>query len=226
MSKTQLLSKTSYENATDPCAPLNVYQESVLAFDATTGRINWSHELDQLDAWTIACIATPILNPSNCPPSPGVDADFGMTPSFVPGSEFTPSGEHTLAIGQKNGNLYAIGAKTGKLFWATMTSPDGDERGLIWGMAAGKRFFPELYLPIQRCFESQDSFAGAYYLFCNTSNSAIIFRFSILSLERSANSESTQILTPSTTPRPTRCACPGDSRTAPQSRTVHSALST
>lgn len=77
MSKTQLLSNTSYDNATDPCAPPNVHQESVLAFDTAMGHINGSHELDQLDAWTVACIATFILNPSNCPPSPGVDADFG-----------------------------------------------------------------------------------------------------------------------------------------------------
>ena len=141
VNKTQLLStNTSYENTLGDCAPPKVYQETLLAFDATTGQINWSHELDQLDAWTIACIATPVINPLNCPASPGIDADFGMAPSFVPGSEYTPSGEDTLVVGQKNGNLYAVSAQTGKLFWATATSPDGDEGGLIWGIAVGKRY--------------------------------------------------------------------------------------
>ena len=124
-------------NTTDPCVPQNVYQESVLAFDAATGHINWAHELSPLDAWNVACIFTQ-NNPSNCPPSPGQDADFGMAPSFVPASESTPFGKNTLVVGQKNGNLYAISAQTGELFWATATSPGGDGGGLIWGIAVGK----------------------------------------------------------------------------------------
>jgi hypothetical protein len=37
--------------------------------------------------------------------TPGPDADFGMAPSFVPGSRSTPYGKDTLVVGQKNGNL-------------------------------------------------------------------------------------------------------------------------
>ena len=126
------------DNTTDPCAPPGLYQESVLAFDTATGHINWFHELSPLDAWVVACIpgfpgATP--NPGACPPNPGPDADFGMAPSFVPRSANTPSNEDTIVVGQKNGNLYALSADTGRLFWATATSPDGDEGGLIWGIA-------------------------------------------------------------------------------------------
>ena len=124
-------------NTTDPCVPANVYQESVVAFDVANGRINWARELTPLDAWTVACI-DPQINPLNCPPSPGQDADFGMAPSFVPASESTPFGKDTLVVGQKNGILYAIGAQTGELFWVTTTSPDGAEGGLIWGIAVGK----------------------------------------------------------------------------------------
>ena len=137
LNKTTNSSINSQGNTTDPCVPQNLYQESVIAFDAATGHINWAHELSPLDAWTVAC-KNPQINPLNCPPSPGEDADFGMAPSFVPASESTPFGEDTLVVGQKNGNLYAISAQTGKLFWATITSPDGTQGGLFWGIAVGK----------------------------------------------------------------------------------------
>lgn len=149
LNKTANSSNTSNSNTTDSCVPQDVYQESVLAFDASTGRINWSRELSPLDAWTVACLGNSVGNPSNCPPSPGPDADFGMAPSFVSASGYTPSGEDVLVVGQKNGNVYAICAQTGKLLWATTTSPDGLEGGLIWGIAVGKPF-SDLHLPTQR----------------------------------------------------------------------------
>ena len=130
-------SNSSQGNTTDSCVPQDIYQESVIAFDTATGRINWAHELTPLDAWTLACVNTQI-NPLNCPRSPGQDADFGMAPSFVPASESTPFGKDTLVVGQKNAILYAISAQTGELFWATATSPDGEGGGLIWGIAVGK----------------------------------------------------------------------------------------
>ncbi|KAL8784028.1 MAG: hypothetical protein Q9213_004216 [Squamulea squamosa] len=125
-------------NATDPCAPKEVYQETILAFNIATGGINWSHQLSPIDAWNVACVTGfpgGGLNPGACPPNPGPDADFGMAPTFVPGSASTPSNEDTLVIGQKNGNLYALSASDGKLFWALATSPDGITGGLIWGVA-------------------------------------------------------------------------------------------
>lgn len=141
-------SNTSQPNSTDSCVPPNVYQESVLAFDAATGHINWSLELSPLDAWTVACILVPATNPSNCPASPGPDADFGMAPSFVPASRYTPFGKDTLVVGQKNGILYAICAQTGEIFWATATSPGGYEGGLIWGIAVGKSIFSSQYIVV------------------------------------------------------------------------------
>ncbi len=58
-----------------------------------------------------------------------------MALTFIPASPNTPSGEDTIVIGQKNGNLYGLSAQDGKLFWATATSPDGTEGDLIWGVA-------------------------------------------------------------------------------------------
>ena len=117
----------------DPCVPSNVYAEAVLALDLTSGHVNWATALGPLDAWNVAC--TTGTEPSNCPPSPGPDADFGMAPSFVPGGKGTPQGKDTVVVGQKNGNLYAFDAESGALFWVNPTSPDGIVGGLIWGLA-------------------------------------------------------------------------------------------
>lgn len=120
------------------CIPTNVYQEAIIAFDLATGAINWSRQLTPLDAWTLACGTIGGAVPKNntlCPYNPGPDADFGMAPTFVPGSKSTPQGQDTLVIGQKNGDLHALSAQAGTPFWSTMTSPDGSGGGLIWGIA-------------------------------------------------------------------------------------------
>ena len=127
---------TKSQNSTDPCAPPGLYQESVIAFDTATGHIAWFRQFNPVDAWNLACLpGFGTINPGVCPPNPGPDADFGMAPTFIPASPNTPYGEDTIVIGQKNGNLYGLSAQDGKLFWATATSPDGPQGGLIWGVA-------------------------------------------------------------------------------------------
>lgn len=124
-------------NATDPCAPKEEYQEAILAFDTATGHINWSHQLSPIDAWNLACtqgFPGGRQIPGACPPDPGPDADFGMAPTFVPGSNATPSKEDTLVVGQKDGNLYALSNSNGELFWALATCPSGLTGGLLWAI--------------------------------------------------------------------------------------------
>lgn len=138
LNSTANTTSTDPGNATNTCAPKDVYQEAILAFDTATGDINWSHQLSPIDAWNVACVPGfpgGGANPGACPPNPGPDADFGMAPTFVPGSKATPSEEGTLIIGQKNGILYALSAANGSLFWAVATSPDGTIGGLIFGLA-------------------------------------------------------------------------------------------
>ncbi|KUJ17646.1 Quino protein alcohol dehydrogenase-like protein, partial [Mollisia scopiformis] len=127
--------------APEPCLPRDVLQESILALDLDTGRVNWQRQLGPLDAWNAACTVG-LLGPglpgeqASCPSTPGIDADFGMAPTFVLGSEHTPSELDIIVIGQKNGNLYALNAATGHILWLTSTGPDGLEGGLNWGIAA------------------------------------------------------------------------------------------
>ena len=67
----------------------------------------------------------------------------GMAPVFVPGSDSTPYQKDTVVVGQKNGNLYAISAEAGELFWATDTSPGAPTGDLSWGIAVddGRVYF-------------------------------------------------------------------------------------
>ncbi|RFU31601.1 hypothetical protein B7463_g4730, partial [Scytalidium lignicola] len=122
----------------DSCLPKDIMQESVIAVDIDLGIVNWVHQLPTLDAWTVACGfqgGSGKESFANCPEMVGPDADFGMAPAFIPGSANTPYGKDTIVIGQKNGDLYAMSAQAGQLFWTTMTSPDGMSGGLSWGIA-------------------------------------------------------------------------------------------
>ncbi|KAF4624925.1 hypothetical protein G7Y89_g13243 [Cudoniella acicularis] len=121
----------------EPCLPATIWQEAVLAIDIDLGIVNWVRQLSPLDAFTAAC-GFPGVSPQQkalCPEIPGLDTDFGMAPAFVPGSPSSPYGRDTVVIGQKNGNLYAMSAQAGQLFWSTTTSPDGIGGGLSWGIA-------------------------------------------------------------------------------------------
>ena len=119
------------------CVPEGVWLESVLAIDLKSGKINWGFRTNPIDSWTVACGTATSPPTANCPGTPGVDADFGMGPAFVPGLKGkTPGGKDMLVIGQKNGNLYGMSAENGQRFWATATSPGGLGGGLSWGVAA------------------------------------------------------------------------------------------
>lgn len=111
----------------DPCLPPNVWQESVLALDITTGIPNWVRQLSPIDIWTVAC-GVPGLEriETLCPGTFGPDADFGMAPSFVPGSASTPLGKDVVVVGQKNGRLHTLSAQAGSILWSTQTNPGGD----------------------------------------------------------------------------------------------------
>jgi outer membrane protein assembly factor BamB len=121
----------------DPCLPPDIWQNSILAISITSGLVSWVRQIPALDAWTVACNS--VAGSPNCPQTPGPDADFGMAPSFVPGSPRTPHGKDVLVVGQKNGILYAIEAATGKILWSVLTNPGGFAGGLSYGLAVDDR---------------------------------------------------------------------------------------
>jgi hypothetical protein len=122
----------------DPCLPRDVLQESIVAIDIDHGVINWVYQLPSLDAFSAAC-GFPGFSPQNkvlCPQIPGLDTDFGMAPTFIPGSSSTPYGKDMVIVGQKSGILYGVSAQAGRLFWSSITGPGGLGGGLSWGIAA------------------------------------------------------------------------------------------
>jgi outer membrane protein assembly factor BamB len=124
--------KCANESAT--CLPADILQEAIIAYDIDSGEANWVERISPLDAWTVACIKAG--NPQNCPPFPGVDADFGMAPAFVPSTNRANPHGDVVVLGQKNGILYSLSAQTGQLIWSTQATPDGTAGGLSWGVAA------------------------------------------------------------------------------------------
>lgn len=57
--------------------------DSIISMNTTSGSINWTYYADSYDAWNVACILPDNPN-NNCPPEPGLDADFGMAPMLIP----------------------------------------------------------------------------------------------------------------------------------------------
>lgn len=119
----------------DPCLPHDVWQESIIALDITTGKPNWVHQIPPIDAWTLACGVAGSFErlPDMCPQEPGPDSDFGMAPAFVPGGG--PGGSDVIVVGQKSGILFQMDAETGNIVWATSAGPGGYGGGISWGMA-------------------------------------------------------------------------------------------
>ena len=125
-------------NETASCLPPDVWQDSVIAIDIPSGKANWRRSISPLDGWVMACgyADAPVSNSPLCPVRPGPDADFGMAPTFVPAALGTgTTGDDSIVIGQKNGNLYSFNAVTGDIQWNIMTSSVSEAGGLSWGIA-------------------------------------------------------------------------------------------
>jgi hypothetical protein len=78
----------------------------------------------------------PTSNSSLCPGAPGPDSDFAMAPTFVPAAlgEGT-TGNDSVVVGQKNGNLYNINAVTGDIQWMINIGVDTSGNWLSWGIS-------------------------------------------------------------------------------------------
>jgi outer membrane protein assembly factor BamB len=130
-------------NQTADCLPDNVWQESVVAIDMESGDINWKKTVSPLDAWVMVCgfAGAPVSVSPLCPDRPGPDTDFGMAPTFVPAAYGDgTTGEDSIIIGQKSGEMYSFNAATGELNWKILTAPQegtvGGPGAMSWGMAS------------------------------------------------------------------------------------------
>jgi polyvinyl alcohol dehydrogenase (cytochrome) len=115
--------------------PVTETSDAVLAFDLKTGKLLWSRQLTQGDAYNSACSSR---EPANCPEKDGPDFDFGQPPILVQLSSAQPGGgKRALVIGQKSGMVHALDPDAeGKILWQTRVGAGGLLGGSQWGSAA------------------------------------------------------------------------------------------
>jgi len=115
--------------------PVTETSDAVLAFDLKTGKLLWSRQLMQGDAYNSACSSR---EPANCPDKNGPDYDFGQPPILVQlsGTQLG-GGKRALVIAQKSGVVHALDPDAeGKILWQTRVGAGGLLGGSQWGSAA------------------------------------------------------------------------------------------
>jgi polyvinyl alcohol dehydrogenase (cytochrome) len=115
------------DNYSDPPTKTS---DAILAMDLKTGKLLWSQQLTENDAYNTGC-STP--QKTNCPEAGGPDFDFGQPPILVR----LASGKRALVIGQKSGIAHAIDPdQNGKVLWQTRVGAGGALGGSQWGSAS------------------------------------------------------------------------------------------
>jgi polyvinyl alcohol dehydrogenase (cytochrome) len=110
-------------------APDTATSDSIVALDLATGKIAWSYQAQEKDAWNVACDRA---EKANCPAENGPDFDFGAGVVLASAS----NGRDYILAGQKSGMLYAVDPDSGKLVWKTKVGRGGVIAGIHFGLAA------------------------------------------------------------------------------------------
>ena len=124
----RMLYITTGDSYSDPPARTS---DAFMALDLNTGRILWSRQMTEGDAFTVAC-----GNPATaaaCPESNGPDFDFGSSPILVN----LPNGKRALVAGQKSGVVSAVDPdQQGEVLWQERVGHGSALGGIQWGSAA------------------------------------------------------------------------------------------
>ncbi len=115
--------------------PVTTTSDAVLAFDLKTGKMLWSRQFTEGDAYNSACNSR---TRDNCPQEDGPDFDFGQPPILVQLSDAElGGGQRALVIGQKSGMVHALDPDAeGAILWQTRAGAGGLLGGSQWGSAA------------------------------------------------------------------------------------------
>ena len=108
--------------------------DAVIAVDLATGNILWRRQVTENDNDLSGCTSGRLL--VNCPSTRGRDYDFGASPILLPLAD----GRDILAAGQKSGAVFGIDTASGAVLWHTQVGAGGFLGGILWGMAADKRY--------------------------------------------------------------------------------------
>lgn len=116
---------------TDCFAP-DDYYDAALALDLSTGQVKWSHRLQGVDIWTVACVK--IATPVSCPVPNSPDFDLsGAGPNLL---------KNIVGFGQKSGIYWALNPDNGAIVWSTVVGPGSTLGGIEWGTATdGQRIY-------------------------------------------------------------------------------------
>jgi polyvinyl alcohol dehydrogenase (cytochrome) len=119
---------TTGDSYSDPPARTS---DAFLALDLNTGKILWSRQMTEGDAFNVAC-GNPALQ-ENCPQANGPDFDFGSSAILVN----LPNGKRALVAGQKSGVVHAVDPdQQGEVLWQTRIGRGSALGGIQWGPAA------------------------------------------------------------------------------------------
>ncbi len=119
------------DNFSDPATSNS---DAVLAFDMQTGRIVWTKQLTEGDAYTVGCRMT---DKQGCPDSDGPDYDIGASPILVK----LAGGRRVLLISQKSGIAHALDPdKDGAILWEHRVGNGSPLGGIQWGSASDGRY--------------------------------------------------------------------------------------
>ena len=118
---------TTGNNYSDPTSPTS---DAFLALDMDSGKIVWSKQMTEKDAYTAACR---LPDKTNCADSNGPDFDFSSSPILLS----LANGRRLLLAGQKSGIVHALDPdKGGEVLWQTRVGRGGTMGGVQWGSAA------------------------------------------------------------------------------------------
>jgi polyvinyl alcohol dehydrogenase (cytochrome) len=110
--------------------PAHRNTDAVMAIHMDTGKILWSVQDYENDAWLVACAQDPT---ENCPKDLGPDYDFGAAPILMTLAD----GRRVLLAGQKSGQVFAHDPdRGGALVWKTALVEKIGESEILFGGAA------------------------------------------------------------------------------------------
>jgi len=110
--------------------PAHRNTDAVMAIHMDTGKILWSVQDYENDAWLVACAQDPT---ENCPKDLGPDYDFGAAPMLMTRAD----GRRVLLAGQKSGQVFAHDPdRDGALLWKTALVEKIGESEILFGGAA------------------------------------------------------------------------------------------
>ena len=113
--------------------PAPATTDAVMALHMDTGKVLWSVQDTENDAWLVGCAQQPT---ENCPKELGPDYDFGTSPIL----STLPNGARLLLAGQKSGEVWAHDPdKQGALAWKALLVDTVGEAEILFGGAADER---------------------------------------------------------------------------------------